>query len=281
MNNLFLKIEQSLVSVVEYFAALLVFADICILLAGVISRFVFKQPLTWSDELASIIFLWSAMLGSVIAVKRAEHMRMTAFVSMCKDNAAAFFEAFQYCAGLLFLIVLFLPAYQHAIDEAIVITPSLEISGLWREAALPVGIALMSIYSIVRLIQLPRLLQTAQAVALTLVTVLLFYKAQFVFDDLGAWNLLIFFVLVVLSAVFAGVPIGFSFGLGVLGYLGFTTSTPISVIVGRMNEGMSHQILLAVPLFVFLGLLMEMSGHSEHVVNTPRWWHFWRAYWVM
>ncbi len=266
MNNLFLKIEQSLVSVVEYFAALLVFADICILLAGVISRFVFKQPLTWSDELASIIFLWSAMLGSVIAVKRAEHMRMTAFVSMCKDNAAAFFEAFQYCAGLLFLIVLFLPAYQHAIDEAIVITPSLEISGLWREAALPVGIALMSIYSIVRLIQLPRLLQTAQAVALTLVTVLLFYKAQFVFDDLGAWNLLIFFVLVVLSAVFAGVPIGFSFGLGVLGYLGFTTSTPISVIVGRMNEGMSHQILLAVPLFVFLGLLMEMSGMARSMV---------------
>ena len=266
MNNLFLKIEQSLVSVVEYFAALLVFADICILLAGVISRFVFKQPLTWSDELASIIFLWSAMLGSVIAVKRAEHMRMTAFVSMCKDNAAAFFEAFQYCAGLLFLIVLFLPAYQHAIDEAIVITPSREISGLWREAALPVGIALMSIYSIVRLIQLPRLLQTAQAVALTLVTVLLFYKAQFVFENLGAWNLLIFFVLVVLSAVFAGVPIGFSFGLGVLGYLGFTTSTPISVIVGRMNEGMSHQILLAVPLFVFLGLLMEMSGMARSMV---------------
>ena len=266
MNNFFLKIEQSLVSVVEYFAALLVFADICILLAGVISRFVFKQPLTWSDELASIIFLWSAMLGSVIAVKRAEHMRMTAFVSMCKDNAAAFFEAFQYCAGLLFLIVLFLPAYQHAIDEAIVITPSLEISGLWREAALPVGIALMSIYSIVRLIQLPRLLQTAQAVALTLVTVLLFYKAQFVFENLGAWNLLIFFVLVVLSAVFAGVPIGFSFGLGVLGYLGFTTSTPISVIVGRMNEGMSHQILLAVPLFVFLGLLMEMSGMARSMV---------------
>jgi len=266
MNNLFLKIEQSLVSVVEYFAALLVFADICILLAGVISRFVFKQPLTWSDELASIIFLWSAMLGSVVAVKRAEHMRMTAFVSMCKDNAAAFFEAFQYCAGLLFLIVLFLPAYQHAIDEAIVITPSLEISGLWREAALPVGIALMSIYSIVRLIQLPRLLQTAQAVALTLVTVLLFYKAQFVFENLGAWNLLIFFVLVVLSAVFAGVPIGFSFGLGVLGYLGFTTSTPISVIVGRMNEGMSHQILLAVPLFVFLGLLMEMSGMARSMV---------------
>ena len=37
-------------------------------------------------------------------------------------------------------------------------------------------------------------------------------------------------------------------------------------MVGRMNEGMSHQILLAVPLFVFLGLLMEMSGMARSMV---------------
>ena len=34
----------------------------------------------WSDELASILFLWLAMLGSVIAFRRGEHMRMTALV---------------------------------------------------------------------------------------------------------------------------------------------------------------------------------------------------------
>ena len=37
----------------------------CVLFAGVIARYVFHRPLIWSDELASILFLWLAMLGAV------------------------------------------------------------------------------------------------------------------------------------------------------------------------------------------------------------------------
>ena len=33
-----------------------------------------------------------------------------------------------------------------------------------------------------------------------------------------------------------------------------------------MDEGMSHLILLAVPLFVFLGLLIEMTGMAKAMV---------------
>jgi TRAP-type mannitol/chloroaromatic compound transport system permease large subunit len=35
-----------------------------------------------------------------------------------------------------------------------------------------------------------------------------------------------------------------------------------------MDEGMSHLILLAVPLFVFLGLLIEMTGMAKAMVGT-------------
>jgi TRAP-type C4-dicarboxylate transport system permease large subunit len=38
------------------------------------------------------------------------------------------------------------------------------------------------------------------------------------------------------------------------------------VLVGRMDEGMSHLILLSVPLFVFLGLLIEMTGMARAMV---------------
>jgi tripartite ATP-independent transporter DctM subunit len=38
------------------------------------------------------------------------------------------------------------------------------------------------------------------------------------------------------------------------------------VVIGRMDEGMSHLILLAVPLFVFLGLLIEMTGMARAMV---------------
>ena len=41
---------------------------------------------------------------------------------------------------------------------------------------------------------------------------------------------------------------------------------PISVVIGRMDEAMSHMVLLAVPLFVFLGLLMEMTGMAKAMI---------------
>ena len=72
---------------------------------------------------------------------------------------------------------------------------------------------------------------------------------------------------VVGRCVLAGVPIAFAFGLATFGYLALTTRTPLTVMVGRMDEGMSHLILLSVPLFVFLGLLIEMTGMARAMVG--------------
>ena len=45
-------------------------------------------------------------------------------------------------------------------------------------------------------------------------------------------------------------PIALAFGLATLPMSRSVTTTPTMVIVGRMDEGMSHLILLAVPLHV-------------------------------
>src|SRR4051812_16801659 len=76
------RIGAVLVPLVEIPAALLVLAEIIVLFAGILARYAFHKPIVWSDELASILFLWLAMLGSVIAFQRGEHMRMTAIVGM-------------------------------------------------------------------------------------------------------------------------------------------------------------------------------------------------------
>src|SRR4051812_32729830 len=72
------SIEHLLGILVEIPAALLVIAEIVILFAGVVARYGLHRPLIWSDELASILFLWLAMLGAAVAFPRAEHMRVTA-----------------------------------------------------------------------------------------------------------------------------------------------------------------------------------------------------------
>jgi len=74
-------------------------------------------------------------------------------------------------------------------------------------------------------------------------------------------------VVLVAAAVTIGVPIAFAFGVATLAYLTLATRVPLTVVVSRMDEGMSALILLSVPLFVFLGLLIEMTGLARSMVD--------------
>jgi len=260
------SIETALGRLVEIPAALLVVAEIVLLFAGVVSRYVFHRPLIWSDELASILFLWLAMFGAVVAFRRSEHMRMTAVVAKCDPAMRAFLDVFGTAAALAFLLMMALPSYNYAYEESFITTPALELSNTWRAAALPIGIGLMVLFALLRLVRQANPKQTVVALLSVAAIAGAFWLAQPVLRPLGNLNLIIFFVGVVAFCVFAGVPIAFAFGLSIFGYLILTTHTPTMVLVGRMDEGMSHLILLAVPLFVFLGLLIEMTGMARAMV---------------
>ena len=260
------RVDRALGSLVEWPAALLVLADIAVLGAGVVSRYVLHSPLLWSDELASILFLWLAMLGSVVALRRGEHMRMTALVSSASPPRRALMEAVATLACLAFLALVVVPAWEYAAEERAITTPALEISNLWRAAALPVGIVLMAVFAVLRLLRSVGPRTGLGAVLVVGGLVGLFWLAAPMLVPLGRLNLLIFFVGVAGGCVFAGIPIAFAFGLATFGYLALTTQTPMLALVGRMDEGMSHLILLAVPLFVFLGLLIEMTGMARAMV---------------
>ncbi|MBH5398985.1 TRAP transporter large permease subunit [Bradyrhizobium sp. CNPSo 4010] len=248
-------------------AALLVLAEIAVLSAGIVSRYVFRSPIVWSDELAGILFLWLAMFGSVIAFQRGEHMRMTAIVGVLGAELRAFLDVVAAAASLAFLALVVWPAYEFAADEVFVTTPALEIVNSWRAAALPIGIGLMLTAAVLRLIRIASLRSLLGSVAMVAGIIAAFILLAPVLKPLGNLNLLIFFVVVVGAMVFAAVPIAFAFGLATVGYLALTTSTPDVVMIGRMDEGMSHLILLAVPLFVFLGLLIEMTGMARAMVS--------------
>ena len=267
LSGLASRIDHRCGAVIEAIAAALVLVEIIVLFAGVISRYVFHAPLVWSDELASIFFLWLSMLGAVVALRRGEHMRMTAVVSKVSPEARLRLEALALAAALAFLAMVLLPAYEYADEESFIVTPALEISNAWRAAAIPVGVGLMIVFGVLRLLRFSSLRNIALIGAATGGVVAAFWLAQPLFATLGKLNLLIFFLGVVAFNVFAGVPIAFSFALATFGYLALTTGTPMVVMVGRMDEGMSHLIMLAVPLFIFLGALIEMTGMAKAMIQ--------------
>jgi tripartite ATP-independent transporter DctM subunit len=260
------SLESWLGMLVEIPAALLVVAEIVILFAGVVARYGLHTPLIWSDELASILFLWLAMLGAAVAFRRSEHMRMTAIVASTRPAVRAWLELVATCAALAFLVLIAWPAYEYAYEESFITTPALQISNVWRAAALPVGIGLMALFALLRLVRAGDKKLVLSAVLAVALVLAVFWLAQPWLRPLGNINLVIFFVGVAGFCVFTGVPIAFGFGLAIFGYLALTTRTPLMVLVGRMDEGMSHLILLSVPLFVFLGLLIEMTGMARAMV---------------
>ena len=106
----------------------------------------------------------------------------------------------------------------------------------------------------------------ASCVAILALTLALYLaKAQLI--SMGIYNLIVFFVLIAGSAIMAGIPIAFAFGLSTLAYLQFATRFDSVIMVSRIEEGMSHLILLAVPLFVFLGLLFDATGMARTLVS--------------
>ena len=251
---------------VDIAVAILIVIEVLILFAGVVARYLLRSPLVWSDELASILFLWLAMLGSVVAFRRSEHMRMTTFVTMAPPIVRSFLQYSALSVSFVFLLLLTIPSIEYAWEEYFITTPALGIHNSWRAAALPVGIVLMTVSAAIQFVRSRNIAPLLSSLAVVITIVLGFKVTEPMLRDLGNLNLLIFFVIIVAALVFAGVAIAFAFGLATFGYLALTTHVPMMVVIGRMDEGMSHLILLSVPLFVFLGLLIEATGMARAMV---------------
>ncbi|WP_325344774.1 TRAP transporter large permease [Xylophilus sp.] len=248
-------------------AAALVLAEVLILGGGALSRYALHAPLPWSDELASLLFVWLAMLGAVIALRRGSHMALTTFVKNLSPQRRAWLDALGMFLVLSFLALLVHPSWERFADDLEVQMPMLEISEGWRNASVLVGTVLMLVSVVCRLLQRATPAQILQTGALVAAVGLGLWFSGAPLAAMGHANLVVFFVVLLMGCICIGVPIAFAFGLATLSYIAFTTSTPLLIVPNRMQEGMSHLILLAVPLFVFLGALIEMTGLAKAMID--------------
>jgi tripartite ATP-independent transporter DctM subunit len=261
------SIEHAIGAVVEPLAAALIVAEVVILAAGVTFRYVLHNALIWSDELSGILLLWLAMLGAVVAYRRREHIRISALERVVSPATSGLLDAISSVVVALFCLEMLPASYRLLVQESSQTTAAMNISHSWILAGIVVPIGLIFVLAVLRLLESrPRdaILATAGGIVLSLAA----FLAREGFAALGNLNLLLFFVLFVGVVVAIGVPIAFAFGAGTLSYLALTTHVPLSTVADRMNEGISNIILLAVPLFVLLGLLVDASGMARRLVGA-------------
>lgn len=207
------------------------------------------------------------MLGAVIALRRAEHMRLAFLVGLAPVRWRRLLETLATLIMGAFLLAIIGPAREYVAVQWFITTPALEIHDGYRVAAIMVGAVFMAVIVLARLIERAAFGDLAIALTIMLLLASGFWVARPILLSLGNVNLLIFFVGMVAICVALGVPIAFAFGISTVCYLTFTTHVPLTIVASRIDEGTSTLILLSVPLFVFLGLLIEMAGLARVLVD--------------
>nr|WP_198981677.1 TRAP transporter large permease subunit [Herbaspirillum sp. ASV7] len=260
-------VNRMVMHVVGAVAAALVLAETAVLLTGVVYRYALHDPLVWSDELASILFIWLSMLGAVLALDRGEHMRLTAIINKCSEKGRIWLETVAAMVVCIFVLMVIHPAVDHSVEQMAITTPALEIPDGLRAAALPVGAILMLLAAVSRMAAVSSLRLLLSALAVVAVIGGGLWLAKPALLAMGNYNLIVFFVLLIGVCVAGGIPIAFAFGTATMAYLALATNAPLMIVVSRMDEGMSSLILLSVPLFVLLGSLLEMSGLAKTLID--------------
>src|SRR3954453_6118960 len=75
------KLLKAVAYVPELIAGVTMLAITGVLFAGVLWRYVFGDPLCWSDEVARVLFVWLAFIGAGLGVKRGLHASVSVLIS--------------------------------------------------------------------------------------------------------------------------------------------------------------------------------------------------------
>ena len=78
---------------------------------------------------------------------------------------------------------------------------------------------------------------------------------------------MILLVLIMLVLIIIGMPVAFALGLGALGALVVEPSLPITLVPQRMFTALDSWPIMAVPLFMLAGGLMDKGGMSRRIVE--------------
>ena len=131
---------------------------ICVILvnANVIMRYFFNNPIHWSEEIVTSLFVWTVFIGSSYAYRKHSHLGVDIVVNMLPQKVKGVVRAVMAVVEFLVLAMLTYISSQyvyHLIFSRsgklkIVVTDLLRLPKWWTGIAVPIGFGLSAIYSV-------------------------------------------------------------------------------------------------------------------------------------
>ena len=112
----------------------------------VISRYVFHHPFDWPEELARFLFVWVALLGAALAMKRGAHFSIEALVKRLSRRWQISIALFIQILLGTFLLIVIIKGFELALRVNEQLSSGMEISMTLPYLAVPLSFATMFKY---------------------------------------------------------------------------------------------------------------------------------------
>ncbi len=221
----------------------------------------------WTQEVAQFALSIITFIGGARAFRVGQHGFVRFVLDRLAERTRRWFET---GADLLVLLaaavaaVASLPVIAASWGE---LTPILSLPAALLDLPLTAGMVLIALYALDRLARRdPRLVA---AVALPLAAAVTIAVATS-----GVWQpwlagdgAMYLGIVLLLALLLAGLPVAFGLILATALYLETSGGPPLLAMPQNMVNGTSNFVLLAVPFFIFAGLIMERGGISLRLVR--------------
>lgn len=117
-------------------------------LLQVLSRYVLRQPVDWTEEAARYIFVWVAMLGAGIAAKDRAHFFVDLLLERMPTKLGTYVTVFTGVVSSAFLLAVSWAALELALSNGVQDSPVLTIPMSIPYFAIPVGLGLMALFTV-------------------------------------------------------------------------------------------------------------------------------------
>ncbi|MBP1778593.1 MAG: transporter large permease [candidate division NC10 bacterium] len=241
-----------------------------LVLTGVFFRYALNSPLYWAEEAARLLLIWLSFVGAALAFQRNQHLAMDVVVRLLPDALRVRIQVLVAGAGVAFCVAVIQQTIALMVSRWTRVSPVMSAPYLLFALPLAIGLAFGAGYLVA---EIARLARQAPRIALPAVMALpLLAAAGWFFAEPLAALMQHVSPLTTLVAFFAvtlcvQMPIAICLGTTAMVYLYFYGGVPLSVIPQRMLAGVDSFVLLAVPLFILGGALMETSGISQRIVD--------------
>jgi TRAP-type C4-dicarboxylate transport system permease small subunit len=144
--NILGRVSDVLNQWTKYLAGVLLAAMTILVFSQVLFRYLLKVPLDWSEELSTFTFVWMALLGASVGLKRNEHPRLDLFFNLFPERMQKIITVLCNLAILFMLMVLFVYGWKLTVSMKSQLTAALQYSVSFVYVVLPISAAIMFIH---------------------------------------------------------------------------------------------------------------------------------------